>query len=124
MAVAGAKYHDPEADQGSFLMGMTVGMVAGAFGFFLFATDRGEKMRREFLAEWQQAAGQMNPDQTAALNQVVQGQPGTLRSALWTLITGAAEVMTPVKGEEVAVSKHAKPKRPISKTTDRKFRGI
>lgn len=32
-------------DQGSFLTGFSLGLFAGAFGYLLFGTDRGKKIR-------------------------------------------------------------------------------
>lgn len=44
-----------DQDQGSFLTGFTLGLFAGATGYFLFGTDRGAKVRRELKTEWDQA---------------------------------------------------------------------
>ena len=44
-----------QADNGSFLTGFTIGLFAGAAGYFLFATDKGEKARKALAKEWQEA---------------------------------------------------------------------
>lgn len=47
--------HSDQADSGSFITGFTLGLLAGAAGYFLFATDRGVSVRKELAKEWQQA---------------------------------------------------------------------
>ncbi len=46
-------------DTGSFLTGFTIGLFAGAAGYFLFGTDRGGKVRRELMTEWENARGEL-----------------------------------------------------------------
>ncbi|HYD35241.1 MAG TPA: hypothetical protein VD999_04195 [Vitreimonas sp.] len=43
-------------DSGSFITGFTLGMFAGAAGYFLFGTKRGEKLKKELSKEWQKAS--------------------------------------------------------------------
>jgi gas vesicle protein len=35
--------------------GFTIGMLAGAGGYFLFATDHGRKVRQQIVQEWEEA---------------------------------------------------------------------
>ncbi|MBD3279376.1 MAG: hypothetical protein GF390_01550 [Candidatus Pacebacteria bacterium] len=42
-------------NQGSFLTGFSLGLFAGAAGFFLFATQDGRKTQKRLAAEWAQA---------------------------------------------------------------------
>lgn len=46
--------HDTD-DAGSFSTGFTLGLFAGAAGFFLFATRDGERVRARLTQEWTQA---------------------------------------------------------------------
>ncbi len=46
---------EPDRDSGSFLTGFTIGLFAGAAGYFLFGTDRGGKVRSELMEEWENA---------------------------------------------------------------------
>ncbi len=46
-------------DQGSFLTGFTVGMLAGAAGLFLFGTKDGSKIRKQLSQEWDSAKLQL-----------------------------------------------------------------
>ncbi|HEX7018134.1 MAG TPA: YtxH domain-containing protein [Patescibacteria group bacterium] len=41
--------------QGSFLSGFTVGLFAGAAGYFLFGTDKGQKLTEKLSDEWESA---------------------------------------------------------------------
>jgi len=41
--------------QGSFINGFTIGLFAGAVGFFLFGTDKGGKVRQTISKEWDSA---------------------------------------------------------------------
>jgi gas vesicle protein len=49
-------------DQGSFLTGFTLGIFAGAVGYYLFATDKGKKLRTQLNQEWQEARTQVGPE--------------------------------------------------------------
>lgn len=39
-------------DSGSFLTGLGLGLIGGAVGYFLFATDKGDKVRKQLAKEW------------------------------------------------------------------------
>ena len=45
--------------EGSFVTGFTVGLFAGAAGFFLFGTKKGETIRSKINAEWDNAKEQL-----------------------------------------------------------------
>lgn len=55
-----------QKDQGSFIGGFTIGLFAGAVGYFLFATDKGKKIKKQMAHEWQQAQANM-PDRGQGL---------------------------------------------------------
>jgi gas vesicle protein len=38
----------------SFLHGFTLGMIAGAAGYYLFATQKGARMRKQLVSEWEE----------------------------------------------------------------------
>lgn len=44
-----------EEKQGSFLNGFTIGLFAGAAGYFLFGTDKGISVRKKLAVEWERA---------------------------------------------------------------------
>jgi hypothetical protein len=41
--------------QGSFLGGFTMGLFAGAAGYFMFGTQKGKKLRERLTEEWENA---------------------------------------------------------------------
>jgi hypothetical protein len=43
--------HSPK-DTGSFTTGFTLGLFAGAAGYYLFGTEQGAKLRKQIVAEW------------------------------------------------------------------------
>lgn len=71
------------AQNGSFLTGVTVGLFAGAFGYYLFNTKKGSEMRSSLTQEWESIRKKMydeglipSPDLT--LSEVVSGHLSTL----------------------------------------------
>jgi hypothetical protein len=44
-----------DSHQGSFVNGFTVGLFAGALGYFLFGTNKGSKIRSTLVQEWESA---------------------------------------------------------------------
>lgn len=57
-----------DRDQGSFIGGFTIGMFAGALGYFLFATNKGKKIKTELVKEWTAARTHM-PDRGEGMTQ-------------------------------------------------------
>lgn len=53
-------------EQGSFLAGFTVGLFAGAAGYFLFGTDQGRKIKQQLAKEWQLARNTL-PERSGGL---------------------------------------------------------
>jgi len=45
----------PEENGGSFSLGFTFGLLAGASGFFIFGTERGKHARKQFSKQWKEA---------------------------------------------------------------------
>jgi gas vesicle protein len=75
-----------QADHGSFLTGFTIGLFAGAAGYFLFATDKGEKARKALSKEWQEAQQSWFTSQevgpgTSSLRELAKDFFGTLLQA-------------------------------------------
>ena len=52
----------PQKDQGSFLTGFSLGLFAGAAGYFLFGTHSGKKVRQDLSKEWDQAKEKLAQD--------------------------------------------------------------
>ncbi len=49
-------------DGNSFVTGFTVGLFVGAAGYYLFATDKGAKLRKQLVADWEGAKEQLIAD--------------------------------------------------------------
>jgi len=43
------------SDGNSFVTGFTVGLFIGAAGYYLFATEKGSKLRKQLVNEWEHA---------------------------------------------------------------------
>lgn len=120
--------YQQSSDQGSFLVGLTCGIVAGAFGYFLFATERGEEVRQELAKEWQAAKKELPLEEVAQEVSQAVGVKGDLREALWSLFatlsqtnndtaTSANKSHTKVKAKKQSLKKP-------EKKSDTKFKGI
>jgi gas vesicle protein len=66
--------------QGSFLNGFIVGLFAGAAGYFLFGTKKGETIRHKINEEWEQAKVQLS-DQG-----VIESSDMTIREFLASIV--------------------------------------
>ena len=55
----------PNEEHGSFSLGFTFGLLAGAAGFFVFGTERGKKARKQFAQQWQEAHKSLAKDPSA-----------------------------------------------------------
>lgn len=97
-------------DQGSFLTGFTLGIFAGAAGYYLFATDKGKKLRTELNQEWQQARAQVGPETF---------QYSSIKEVLYS-IAKAMQIDLPAKKDKSGAKKAAKP----SASTKSKFKGL
>jgi len=109
-------------NQGSFVSGLTIGFFAGAAGYFLFGTDKGKKIVKDLEKEWQ-AARAADPQLTEAIageaNQEIKAS--TILRTVKNLIQQIAE-------QQDEGSKNRKQstrgKKPVSKKSDTKFKGI
>ena len=68
---------DQDPDQGNFLTGFTLGIFAGAAGFFLFGTQKGSDLRDQLTAEWEAAKADLVQegviDQNQSLRDIIAG---------------------------------------------------
>ncbi len=94
-------------ESGSFLTGFTVGIFAGAAGYFLFGTSRGQKMRERLAQEWNQARHEVDNGQFSNL---------TIRD----IISSAIKVVSPSESPtKTPARKHTK-----GASTKEKFKGV
>ncbi len=73
----------PNEEHGSFSLGFTFGLLAGAAGFFMFGTERGKKARLEFAKQWQEAHKSMAKNSDAVVP--------TLREAFETVVAAVTD---------------------------------
>ncbi|MEN8252753.1 MAG: hypothetical protein ABFQ62_00030 [Patescibacteria group bacterium] len=96
-----------EEKHGSFLNGFTVGLFAGAAGYFLFGTKKGDSVRTQLAKEWEKAKGELEKEG------VIESGKG-LKEMIGDAV---GKLSTPTK-------KNVKPKTSKTKTVKKKkFRG-
>ncbi len=49
------KKNNSTDDSGSFFSGLTIGLFAGAVGYYLFASEKGSKLVKKVSSEWEKA---------------------------------------------------------------------
>lgn len=67
-----------ENTHSSFIIGFTWGLIAGASGYFLFATEQGKKVRQDLSEEWQKQTQDLathsdSPHQKVSLRAAIAG---------------------------------------------------
>lgn len=97
-------------DQGSFLTGFTLGIFAGAAGYYLFATDKGKKLRTELNKEWEQARSQVGTETF---------QYSSIRDVLYS-IAKAMQIDVPAKKDKSSTKKITR----TSTSSKNKFKGL
>lgn len=107
---------EPSHDSGSFLSGLGIGLIGGAVGYFLFATDKGEKFRKQFKVEWKDIQKMVKP----ALEQTQQ-KDGSLKDMLGEFFT---EMLEQAKVEQKQAEDEAvKAKEKSKKGKKKLFKG-
>lgn len=101
-------------DSGSFLSGLSIGLIGGAAGYFLFATDKGDKLRKRFAAEWQELQKIAKPELANKQN-----NSESLRDLLGTFFN---EMLEQSRAEQAAATEEAKNKK--KKTKKKLFKGV
>lgn len=104
-------------DQGSFLAGFSVGLFAGAAGYFLFGTDRGRQLKHRLAHEWEAARKEMPERGSGLVNyssvtELIQAVGNTIKQA---------EKQGREKMESQRVTKE---KRGQAKKATPKFKGV
>ena len=89
----------PNEEHGSFSLGFTFGLLAGAAGFFVFGTERGKKAREQFSKQWHEAHKHMAKDPDAIVP--------SLREA-YTTVASAVLGETPKKKKKPAKTREKK----------------
>lgn len=112
-------------DSNSFVTGFTFGLFAGAAGYFLFGTKKGEELRRQLVIEWEEAKEHM------AQEGVITHQKVSLRDFLEEFLhttIAHTENMKSVEVQPLSAKKAGKTLTPTpvapKKTTAKKFKGV
>lgn len=108
------RYHADNSG-GAFLSGLTVGLFAGAAGYFLFGTERGAKLRKDLEAEWMKAQSQLYQEG------LIDNPEVSLRDFLRTMVEKMAKNDHPLTGlvTELSTSRKTRVRKPAGK----RFRG-
>lgn len=102
-----------DQDQGNFLTGFTFGLFAGAMGYFLFGTKRGEEMRGQIAQEWEMARTELSESGVVEKNH-------TIRDVIQTVLTKINDHID-AAGQEAATKTH---KQHREKRATKKFKGV
>lgn len=94
--------HSSPDSQGSFLNGFTVGLFAGAAGYFLFSTKKGESFRKLVSSEWDQAKHSL------ADAGVIDSPAMTVRECIVSVVSTVAKQIDSNKVKSSTKSKTAK----------------
>jgi gas vesicle protein len=108
---------DSSHDSGSFLTGLGVGLIGGAVGYFLFATDKGEKLRKQFKVQWKDIQKMAKP-----MVEEAQQKDGSLKELLGEFFN---EMLEQAKVEQhQAEEDAAKVKEKSKKGKKKLFKGV
>lgn len=106
-------------DQGGFVAGFSLGLIAGAAAYFLFGTEKGSKLRKQLVEEWDSAREFMAEDG------VLKDQQVSLRQFLQNVVEEVfhtslpQEIITPHKARKQSTKQSGRrPKR------SHKFSGV
>lgn len=105
-------------DQGSFLTGFGVGLVAGAAGYFLFGTDKGKKVRQELAEEWETAKAKMEKEG------VIENKAASLRQVIGDVVTKVSKELSGAKPQTEKKPKSTKKKTTKKTSSPQKFKGV
>lgn len=104
-----------DQDQGNFLTGFTFGLFAGAMGYFLFGTPKGEELRSQLAEEWDLAKN----DLTEA---GVIGQNNSIRDVINLVLNKVSTHIEEAQQTTLATKTHKTAHR--EKKLNKKFKGI
>jgi gas vesicle protein len=104
-------------DSGSFLSGLGIGLIGGAVGYFLFATEKGEKLRKQLKVEWKDIQKIVQPETEKRVE-----ESGSFKDLLSTFFT---EMLEKAKEEQRLAEEEAlKAKEKNKKGKKKLFKGV
>lgn len=110
------KNNSPE-DSGSFFSGFTIGLFAGAVGYYLFASEKGSKLVKKVSKEWEKAQKELpvKSGKSVAKTSIKEGLLGILQE----LVASVESVNDQVNTSENMSNTS---KRARKKTSKRQFK--
>lgn len=116
----------PDKDQGSFINGFSLGIFAGAVGYFLFGTDKGKSFREDVSKEWDLAKDKLVEEG------LIENKDATLREVINDFVSRvlgenkAQELIPTSKTKKAEKAKNKKTKAKSKKTSKskKKFKGV
>jgi|GEM_PF-692107 len=116
------------SDGNSFVTGFTIGLFTGAAGYYLFATERGAKLRQQLVTEWENAKIDLVEEG------VIENQHVSLREFLFDLLHKAftPEGSKPRTYQQVALTEELEAGRKkarevssrLKKDSSKRFKGV
>ena len=102
-------------DSGSFVTGLSVGLIGGALGYFLFATDKGGGVRKQLAKEWKSIHGKLHELEPAKAT-----KSDSLKDIFKSLMS---DILEQAQQEQKAVEEELA-KTPKSKKKKKLFKGV
>lgn len=96
-------------ESGSFLTGLGLGLLGGAVGYFLFATEKGDKVRKQLAQEWKGVHGMLHTQEPAKAT--TSNNLKEIVKALFTDILEKAQQEQKAVEDEIAIKKNKKKKK-------------
>ena|SRR5258708_2804578 len=111
---------DEDSSQTSFTTGFTVGLFAGAAGYYLFGTKQGAVLRRQLLKDWEEAKEHLVEEGVISHNNV------SLRGLFKELVHQAVSEGEKVEERLLSVegSKKTPKSSPRKRETSKRFKGV
>ncbi len=108
------------AEQGSFMVGFTLGIFAGAAGYYLFATENGEKLRKKLTKEWEEAKANMIEEGVIVNNKI------SLREFLHEFFINTLNTSLPTSlmNPTAKGKKLSRPSSKVKKFGGNRFKGV
>jgi len=103
-------------EQGSFVSGFSIGLLAGAAGYFLFGTDKGRQIKAKLAQEWSQAQLSMPERGSGVINFSSLSQ--MLKSVATSISVAEKEGRDKLQTHRLTKAKN------VSKKSKPKFKGV
>lgn len=109
-----------EQHKNSFLNGFSVGLLAGAAAYFLFATDKGKKIRSDFKDKWPEFAAKLQADG------LISDSQQSIGSLIGQIFENSTSEASKTKKKTKPSTKSPQKKKPATRPASKKlkFKGV